>query len=140
MFFQLSEILRWLGLTVFEVFSFSISVLAFTVLLTLKVEASTFGLSPDFVSWWTVYAPLFIADAFNAYFVVIVFIRMSIEGTYKSAVLRSIWSLFFLCMLALFKFMLCKKLSGDANLDYSEVFAPIFIVLQFFFVRACQLH
>ena len=99
MFFQLDELLRWLGLTVFEIWIALVCFIAFTVLLTLKVEG-IFGesdpnliepkidqsnhdlLSTDSrsnVSWWIVFSPLFISDALNAYFCVIVFIRMCLE-------------------------------------------------------------
>lgn len=33
--------------------------------------------------WWIVFAPLFVADALNAYFCVIVLIRMYLEALYK---------------------------------------------------------
>jgi len=134
---------------------------AFTVLLTLKVEVwnsheSDFSLiqaetgsslrnnleqdSP--VSWWVVFSPLFISDALNAYFCVIVFIRMYIEGSYKAALIRALWSLFMLALLFIFKYLLCQKLNDPdgTKLDYSEVMSPIFILLQLVMIRACQLH
>jgi len=161
MFFQLSELLRWLGLTVFEIWIALVCFTAFTVLLTLKVEVwnsheSDFSLiqaetgsslrnsleqdSP--VSWWVVFSPLFISDALNAYFCVIVFIRMYIEGSYKAALIRALWSLFMLALLFIFKYLLCQKLSDPdgTKLDYSEVMSPIFILLQLVMIRACQLH
>ena len=52
MFLTLNELLRWLGLTAFEIFVALVCFLIFTVLLTLKVE----GLI-DSTSWWTVNAP-----------------------------------------------------------------------------------
>jgi len=83
MFFQLSELLRWLGLTVFEIWTALVCFTAFTILLTLKVEVWN-NLDPDYstgdnlteessVSWWVVFSPLFISDALNAYFCVIVY-------------------------------------------------------------------
>jgi len=160
MFFQLSELLRWLGLTVFEIWTALVCFTAFTVLLTLKVEfwnsASTenFGdlsksdtlvyssVEYSTVSWWVVFSPLFISDALNAYFCVIVFIRMYLEGSYKAALIRALWSLFMLALLFIFKYLLCQKLSDPAGtkLDYSEVMSPIFILLQLVMIRACQLH
>ena len=92
------------------------------------------------VSWWIVFSPLFISDALNAYFCVIVFIRMYLEGSYKAALIRALWSLFMLALLFIFKYLLCQKLSDDTKLDYSEVMSPIFILLQLVMIRACQLH
>jgi len=152
MFFQLSELLRWLGLTVFEIWTALVCFTAFTILLTLKVEVWN-DLDPDYstgdnltkessVSWWVVFSPLFISDALNAYFCVIVFIRMYLEGSYKAALIRALWSLFMLALLFIFKYLLCQKLSDPdgTKLDYSEVMSPIFILLQLVMIRACQLH
>lgn len=135
MFFQLKELLKWLGLTVFEIWTALMCLTAFSILVTLKVEgilAST--------SWWLIFAPLFIADGLNAYFCAIVFIRMYQEGSYKSAFVRALWSLIMLGLLLVFKYLLCKKLNGDQRLDYSEVMSPIFILLQLVMFRACHLH
>ena len=161
MFFQLSELLRWLGLTVFEIWIALVCFTAFTILLTLKVEVwnshvsdytwiqeesgspSEHNVEQDSpVSWWVVFSPLFISDALNAYFCVIVFIRMYIEGSYKAALIRALWSLFMLALLFIFKYLLCQKLSDPdgTKLDYSEVMSPIFILLQLVMIRACQLH
>ena len=38
MFFQLNELLRWLGLTAFEIFTALVCFIVFTVLVTLKVR------------------------------------------------------------------------------------------------------
>ena len=151
MFFQLSELLRWLGLTVFEIWVALVCFTAFTVLLTLKVEIWNYQPSDSLsvgdtideesaVSWWVVFSPLFISDALNAYFCVIVFIRMYLEGSYKAALIRALWSLFMLALLFIFKYLLCQKLSDGTKLDYSEVMSPIFILLQLVMIRACQLH
>jgi len=137
MFFQLRELLRWLGLTVFEIWIALLFFTIFTILLTLKVE----GIIGESLSWWHVFSPLFISDALNAYFCCIVFIRMYLEGAYKSALVRALWSLFMISLLFVFKYLLCQRLSGsDPNLEYSEVMSPIFILLQLVMIRACQLH
>nr|XP_040566830.1 transmembrane protein 203-like [Lepeophtheirus salmonis]ADD24441.1 Transmembrane protein 203 [Lepeophtheirus salmonis] len=134
MFFQLREILRWFGLTVFEIFVGLICFTLFTIFLTCKVE----GLLGHW-SWWLVFSPLFVSDGLNAYFVIIIYIRMHLDGSYKSAQIRMAWSLFVLMVLLVFKYFLCQKLSGEAVMDYSELMSPIFILLQLIMVRACQL-
>jgi hypothetical protein len=68
------EILRWLGLTVFEIVVAVVCFTVFTILLTLKLEGVV-----DVPSFWIVFAPLFVSDALNAYFCVIIFIRMYID-------------------------------------------------------------
>ena len=136
----------------FEIWTALVCFTAFTILLTLKVEVWN-NLDPDYstgdnlteessVSWWVVFSPLFISDALNAYFCVIVFIRMYLEGSYKAALIRALWSLFMLALLFIFKYLLCQKLSDPdgTKLDYSEVMSPIFILLQLVMIRACQLH
>lgn len=136
MFFTIGEIVRWLGITVFEIWINLIALVVFTILLALKFDSNT-----EFMhsSWWIIFSPLFASDALNAYFCVIVFIRMQLENSLKVALLRASWSGTFLLMTFLFKFLLCKKLMGQVTLEYSEIFAPLFILLQLIAVRACQL-
>ena len=139
MFFQLKELLKWLGLTVFEIWVGLLSFTVFTVLLTLKVEKVF-----DSLTWWQVFSPLFISDALNSYFCVIVFIRMYLEGAYKSALIRALWSQFMIALLFVFKYLLSQRLIEDENnlesnskLEFSEVMSPIFILLQLVMIRAC---
>lgn len=135
--FTLNEIVLWSGLSVFEIFTNLVSLLIFTILLTLRVEqfvpAST-------LTWFAVFSPLFIGDLCNAYFCIIVGIRMYLDiGQVKRRALhRIVWSGHFLVMIIVFKYLLCLKLSGKTELEYSEVFSPIFILLQLIAVRACQ--
>ena len=42
MYFQLNELLRWLGLTAFEIFTALICFLAFSILVTVKVRLDGF--------------------------------------------------------------------------------------------------
>lgn len=136
MFFQLREVLRWLGLTVFEIWVVVFSFTIFTVLLTLKVDGIT-----SILTWWHVFAPLFISDALNSYFCVIVFIRMYLEGAYKLALARALWSQFMISLLFVFKYLLCQKLVEEGTaLECSEVLSPVFILLMIVMIRACQLQ
>lgn len=135
MFFTINELVRWLGLTVFEIWINLIAFLIFTIMLAVKYDPDI-----DIVSnnWWAIFFPLFAGDALNTYFCVIIFIRMISEMTLRTSLLRVSWSGTFLLMTFLFKFLLCKKLLGQISLDYSEVFAPLYILLQLIAVRACQ--
>ncbi|XP_064213724.1 transmembrane protein 203 isoform X1 [Tribolium castaneum] len=135
MFFTLAEIVRWLGLTVFEIWINLISFLIFTIILAVKYDPNVDIYSNN---WWMIFLPLFAGDALNTYFCVIIFIRMLSEMTLRTSLLRVSWSGTFLLMTFLFKFLLCKKLLGQISLDYSEVFAPLYILLQLIAVRACQ--
>lgn len=135
MFFTIDELVRWLGLTVFEIWINLISFLIFTVMLAVKYDPNIDTYSNN---WWMIFFPLFAGDAFNTYFCVIIFIRMLSEMTLRTSLLRVSWSGTFLLMTFLFKFLLCKKLLGQITLDYSEVFAPLYILLQLIAVRACQ--
>lgn len=135
MFFVIEELVRWLGLTVFEIWINLISLLLFTILLAVKYDPTVDVYS---INWWMIFLPLFAGDALNAYFCIIIFIRMLLENTLKFSLLRVLWSGTFLLMTFLFKFLLCKRLLGQVSLDYSEVFTPVFILLQLIAVRACQ--
>lgn len=135
MFFTIDELVRWLGLTVFEIWINLISILLFTILLAIKYDPNIEVYDNN---WWMIFFPLFAGDALNTYFCVIIFIRMLLEMTLKFSFMRISWSAIFLLMTFLFKFLLCKRLLGQVKLDYSEVFAPLFILLQLIAVRACQ--
>lgn len=135
--FKLSELVRWLGLAEFEIFTNLVSLLIFTIILSLRLAGD---LSEQTADWFTVFSPLFCGDVCNSYFSIIVGIRMYLDNDNKRKSLqRLLWSTKVLVLTAVFKYLLCLKLSGAQNLDYSEVFAPIFVLLQLIAVRACQL-
>lgn len=134
MFFTIEEVVRWLGLTIFEIWINLIAFLIFTILLALRYNPSS-----EFTNnWWNIFLPLFAGDALNAYFCIIIFIRMQLESPLKVALFRISWSAIFLFMTFLFKFLLVKKLMGQITLDYYEIFTPLYILLQLIAVRACQ--
>ncbi|XP_076618120.1 transmembrane protein 203 [Colletes latitarsis] len=137
MIFSLNELVHWLGLTIFEIWINLVSLTIFTMLLALKLDDNYFvGNS----GWWIVFSPLFVADGLNTYFCAIIFIRMHMEGMIKVAIQRALWSLILLLLIFVFKYLLCKKLTGQSTLEYSEIMSPIFILFQLIAVRACQLH
>ncbi|XP_012270586.1 transmembrane protein 203 [Orussus abietinus] len=137
MIFSLNQLVHWLGLTIFEIWINLVSLTIFTILLALKLDEHYFLGSSG---WWVVFSPLFVADGLNTYFCTIIFIRMRMEGMMKPSILRTLWSLIFLLLIFVFKYLLCKKLTGQSNLEYSEVLSSVFILLQLIAVRACQLH
>jgi len=134
MLFRQSELLRWFGISVFEIWVWLLSLTVFSVLLVLKVE--------NFLStsWFIVLSPLFVSDAINAYFCIIVFIRQYLYQELSNAPFRTLWSLLVIVVLFGFKYLLCQKLNDSIKLEYSEVMSPIFILLQLVMIRACQLH
>lgn len=138
MFFSLEELVHWLGLTVFEIWVNLVSISIFTLLLSLHLEGVLF--SGTVTVWWMIFSPLFTADALNTYFCTIVLIRMYLEGLYKAAFFRALWSFWFLGLLFAFEFLLCRKLTKNNDAEYSEILAPMFILLQLMAVRACQLQ
>jgi len=137
MLFRQKELLRWLGVSVFEIWVWLLSLTIFSVLLVLKVEKQVL---PTETSWFLVFSPLFICDGLNAYFCIIVFIRQYLDREFRNALLRALWSLFVIGLLFVFKFLLCNKLDDKSKLEYSEVMSPVFILLQLVMIRACQLH
>jgi len=126
-----------LGVSVFEIWVWLLSLTVFSVLLVLKVENQ---LLPSETSWFLVFSPLFICDGLNAYFCIIVFIRQYLDREFRNALLRALWSLFVIGLLFVFKFLLCNKLDEKSKLEFSEVMSPVFILLQLVMIRACQLH
>jgi hypothetical protein len=130
----LEELVKWLGMTVFEIWLNLVSILVFTIVLCLKLEGAMS------TSWWNVFVPLFLADGLNAYFCIIVFIRMYKDGQYKKATARLASSVVCLVCIFVFKLLFCQKLSSQNSLSFSEVFASVFVALQILLVRACQIH
>lgn len=135
--FKLPELVRWLGISEFELFTNLVSFFIFSIILSLKFDGH---FNDDVVDWCIVLSPLFCGDICNAYFCIIVGIRMYLNNDNRRKSLQRIfWSTKLLVLFGVFKYLLCLKLSGAQNLDYSEVFAPIFVLLQLIAVRACQL-
>lgn len=118
-----------------QVFIWLTALLITLVLVVLRVEEVIIS-----VSWWLVLSPMFIADALNTYFCVIVLIRMYLDGVLKPAALRALWSFSVLTLGFTFKFLLCRKLSEPSHLEYSAVMSPVFVLLQLILIRACHLN
>ena len=133
MFFTLKEIVKWFGMTVFEIWLYLVTFLIYTILAVLKYEKLM-------DSWWHVFIPLFTCAGLNSYFCVIVFIRMYKRKDYRTAGLRLLYSLVTLVCVFVFELLFCLKLESSTRLTFSEVFAPIFVLLQIMMVRACQVY
>lgn len=133
--FELHELVQWLGLAEFEIFTNLVALFIFSIILAIRLA----GDLPE-ADWFFVFSPLFCGDLCNSYFSIIVGIRMYLDNDNKrKALQRLLWSVKVLVLTGVFKYLLCLKLSGAQNLEYSEVFAPIFVLLQLIAVRACQL-
>jgi len=136
MFLSLKELVRWFGMTAFEIWTHLITILVFSVLLVLKLELAVNW------SWWTTFSPLFVADGLNTYFTAIVFIRQirpPADYTFRTAGGRLLSSMLILSLLFVFKFLLCQKLSDPfSKYSHSEVIAPLFPLMVLLTTRACQ--
>lgn len=132
MIFSLKEIIKWLGLTVFEMWLHVITILSFTIFLVIKVD------NPTIMSWWTVFIPLFICDGCVAYFTSIVCIRLYLNEDRRLSAMRTLWSCCVLTLVFTYKYLLCQKLQGESDLDYVIIHIPIFILQTMLAIRACQ--
>ncbi|XP_022109226.1 transmembrane protein 203-like [Acanthaster planci] len=132
MLFTLTETVQWLGVTVFELWVHTVSLLVFSILLTLKLQGAWAG------SWWLVFAPLFTGDGLSAYFMAIVAIRLYLYQGLRAAAVRLFWSSVLLALVFVFKILLCKRLEGEADIPCSITMSPLFAMLQVLFIRACQ--
>lgn len=131
MLFTLRELARWFRLTVFEFLLMIIAAFFFSILLALKLEQV---LS---LSWWTVFIPLFTCDGLVAYFDAIVFIRMYYAEEDEIAFKRLILNGAVLLLLFIYKILLCRKLTGGSDLQYSVIHTPIFILMFGLLIRSC---
>lgn len=136
--FELHELVMWLGLAEFEIFVNLVALFIFSIMLAIRLGAQAHDEIP--LDWFTVFSPLFCGDVCNGYFSIIVGIRMYLDSDNKrKALQRLLWSAKVLGLTGVFKYLLCLKLSGAQTVEYSEVFSPIFVLLQLIAVRACQL-
>ena len=133
--FNLKELVQWLRMTPVELWFHVLSVLVFSILLTLKCD----GFLTD-ISWRNVFMPLFICDAFCAYFCTIVFVRQYMSGNVKMAVKRLMVTSLTLVPLFIFKFSVYMKLSGQSAMSVFQITMPLFILLQIVIVQACAVR
>jgi len=133
MFFTLEELVKWLGLTVFEIWIHLLSLLVFSVLVVLRIDNVTS------TSWWNVFIPLFVADGLNAYFAVIVFIRLLRAGNRRAACLRLFSTTILVSCMFVCQLLLCRKLTNEGVLSYTECIASLFVALQILMIRTCQI-
>ncbi|XP_003726467.1 transmembrane protein 203 [Strongylocentrotus purpuratus] len=132
MLFTIKEARRWLGMTVFEMWINAVSLLVFSVVLALKGEGIINA------SWWVVFLPLFIATGLNAYFSIIVFVRLYVEDLYRSGIMRILWSGLVLALIFVFELLLCKRLENETTVSSSLVMSPLFVMIHVLLIRACQ--
>ena len=130
--FTLRELTNWFGITVFELIIFLVSFFIYTIFLAFKVDELAE------MNWWIVHSPLFLSDAFSAYFSIIVFIRLCLEGFYRTAFFRTFWSMNQIIIMALVKLLLCLRLEGDPRVSQAEILAPVFFYLLLLILRTCQ--
>ncbi|XP_048772685.2 transmembrane protein 203-like [Ostrea edulis] len=131
MLFKLEEILKWIGITVLEVWLHLISVLVFSFLAVLKYE--------EYIhcTWYEAFIPLFICDGLCGYFVIIVYVRMYRD---RSSVIRLLSSLLSIVLLFVFKVLLCQKLSREKIITFSEVMVPLFALVVIVMFRSCHVN
>lgn len=129
------DILRWLGVTPFEICMIGVSLLVYALLSAVKVSTSLL----DSFSWWSIHSPLFVCDSFWAYFCCIVLIRQIVDQSYRTAIFRALWSFNQILLIFLFKLLLCFRLEGQKQITQTEILSPLFVLLILLIVRACQL-
>jgi hypothetical protein len=154
-YFKLIEISRWMGITPFEILINLISFFIFSVFLTLTIDGNINffviqqnqnGTEHDVyrsdssqkipIDWFRLFSVLFCADIMNAYFCFIVILRMYLQN--MQSLHKLFWSLNFILLTGLFKYLIALKLTGT-SLEWTEVCSPIFVLLQLFALRACQI-
>ncbi|WKY06813.1 hypothetical protein Q1695_006752 [Nippostrongylus brasiliensis] len=138
---SLSELIYWTGLTVFELWLHATSILVSLIMLALKTHQICV------MSYWIVFSPLFIASAFNSYFVFIVFVRSVFEyKDFKGPILKFGFNVMRLALIALFEVLLCYKVEGDfehgqvaVRSSYGIVFTPIWVLSLALCIQTCRL-
>lgn len=131
MIFTLRELTRWFRLTVFEFSLMIIALFLFSILLALRLDERIS------ISWWEVFIPLFACDGLIAYFDMIVFIRLYLEGEDEIAFKRIFLNGAVILLLFIYKILLCQKLTGGNDLRYPVIHIPLFILAKGLLIRSC---
>jgi len=155
-YFKLQEISRWLGITPFEILINLVSLFIFSVLFTLTIDGNltifiqqqpsnitdndvyrsdSFPKPP--IDWFKLFSVLFCADIVCTYFCAIVVLRLYLSALQSSQ--KLFWTLNFILLISLFKYLIALKLMGTQSLEWTEVCSPLFVLLQLFALRACQI-
>lgn len=158
-YFKMIEISRWLGITPFEILINLVSFFIFSIFLTLTLDGNIDffiiqphqmnsteghevyrslpeGFPKPAIDWFRLFSVLFCADIMNAYFCFIVILRMYLQN--MKSMHKLFWTLNFILLTGLFKYLIALKLTGT-SLEWTEVCSPIFVLLQLFALRACQI-
>uniref|UniRef100_A0A0N5AUX5 Transmembrane protein n=1 Tax=Syphacia muris TaxID=451379 RepID=A0A0N5AUX5_9BILA len=138
---SMPEIIRWLNISVLEIWQQCIGIFLATVLLTLKLE-----FYPS-ISYWHVFVPLFGATVLNAYFLFIVLVRTIVEeDDYKEAVARYWLSYVRIFSIACFEVSLAYKITSElehadtaVRSSYGVVFLPIWVLMGALCFQACKM-
>jgi len=133
MLFTLKEVTRLTGCSSVEILIHVLSFLVFSILATLKVDGGYSGLS-----WSVCFIPLFAADALNAYFTLIIFVRFYAIKEVKQAGFRTLWSLVNITLIFVSKLLVCQNLESVIDIKYGEALAPFFVILTLLVFKACQ--
>lgn len=137
---NMKSVTRWLVMTEFEMLLNIVGLFATTILVCLKLDYAYA------VSWKLVIMPMFVGDALQAYFCIIVFIRQFFQYQAKPAVLRLIISSLFVAIRFSFKIYVYLILNVDSEssdneglkrFDYGSF--PLFLHLTMLIFRSCQL-
>lgn len=135
-FLTLQEMVRWLGVSLFEIWLQCAAIFVFSILLTIRIET---GFA---ISWWWIFSPLFIACSMQGYFTIIAFIRQYFEEeTFKIAASRALLVGMMVSLQVTFEVLLCLTASGEKPQEgYALTFCPIYVVMSILVVKACLLY
>ena len=136
---------------------FQVSLLVFSIFLTLTIDGNlnifiiehhqnnatddvyrSDSIPKPTIDWFRLFSILFCADIVCAYFCFIVVLRMHLSAMQSSQKLF-FWTLNFILLTGLFKYLIALKLTGTQSLEWTEVCSPLFVLLQLFALRACQI-
>ncbi|CDW57585.1 hypothetical protein TTRE_0000587701 [Trichuris trichiura] len=132
---SLTETIRLLGVTVFELWMQLAGALIFSVLLVLKMEL---GLP---WSWCTVFSPLFVVSVLNTFFTLIVFLRQYFgEESVKLAAFRLITVGLLVGLTVTTEMVICLRLEFGSSLSHAVTLCPVYVLLFVLLFRSCLLQ
>ncbi|XP_065829171.1 transmembrane protein 203-like [Oscarella lobularis] len=134
MLFSYKELSLWFGMAPFEIWIDLMGLIVFSILLPMKIEDVITG------SWWYVFLPLFAAIGLNAYFSLIVFVRVWTHNGKNRALVRILWNYMISGLILAFLLLLCFQLEQKIHTSYGAVMSPLFAAVVLLLIRGCQVN
>jgi hypothetical protein len=132
---NLRTLRAWFLMTEYEMFLNVLSVFVATLLLALKIDSSSTGLT-----WLHVFLPLFIVEGLQVYFLFMVAFRFYYESKIANVLHILLVCAVVVTLKFLAKLLLYLNTTHTVSIKYALTSLPVFFILIFLLFRSCTLN